>query len=313
MLRESAGLIGIIIFYVCFKEQNNRFRSSVKNTSSIFRNRGLKIMKYPSDIDLLLIGKTGNGKSALGNAILKRKVFPSRASTESVTTQISFEVSEYKGLIIKVVDGPGVGDTRLDAPGSTNVVVRAMEQAMLANPLGYHAFLLTVRFGGRFTAEDTDVIRFLKQIFGQDFVRRFCILVLTCGDSFENESEETGQTFEQWCMEQTGTFQELYRECDFRAVLFNNTTKDEVKRNAQIDRLLHVVNGLQSLGHRYTDSNFSMAQAARQRAVVESRRPVVQDWLLQETSLVLQKLEEVKKKPLRSSIHPCPAKPTKTL
>ncbi|GFS14405.1 immune-associated nucleotide-binding protein 10 [Elysia marginata] len=169
-----------------------------------------------------------------------------------------------------------------------------MEQAMMANPRGYHAFLLTVRFGCRFTAEDKDVIRFLKHIFGHDFVRRFCILVMTCGDNFERESEETGQTFSQWCAEQTDVFQELLKECNNRVVLFDNVTRDEAKRNAQIDRLLAVVNGLQAQGHRYTDRNFELAQAARQRAVVESRKPVIQDYLLQETSLILQKLVEVR-------------------
>ncbi|RUS79250.1 hypothetical protein EGW08_012980 [Elysia chlorotica] len=247
-------------------------------------------MMEPTDLDLLLIGKTGNGKSALGNAILKRKAFVSKSSTQSVTTQISYEVSEYKGKIIKVVDGPGVGDTRLNTHGSAKLVVSAMEQAIAANTRGYHAFLLVVRFGGRFGEEDQDVIRFLKDIFGQDFVRHFCILVMTCGDNFELDSEETGQTFSQWCSAQTGVFQELLGECNNRIVLFDNYTRDNAKRDAQIDNLLSVVSSLQAQGLRYTDRNFELAQTARHRAVVESNKPVIKEWLLQETSLILQRL-----------------------
>ncbi|CAL1548368.1 unnamed protein product [Lymnaea stagnalis] len=38
----------------------------------------------------------------------------------------------------------------------------AMQDAILLNPKGYHAFLLVVRYGGRFTFEDKEVIRILK-------------------------------------------------------------------------------------------------------------------------------------------------------
>lgn len=251
-------------------------------------------MRQISDIDLLLIGKTGNGKSALGNAILRRKKFVSKSSSSSVTKEIDYEVSDFKGKIIKVVDGPGVGDTRLDNEGSVKLVVQAMEQAMAANTRGYHAFLLVVRFGGRFTAEDQDTIRFLKNMFGADFVRRFCILVLTCGDNFEREAEDTGVTFDQWCSEQKGVFQELLKECEYRVVLFDNITKDKEKQEAQIHDLLRVVQGLQSQGHRYTDENFELAQAARDRAMVESRKPAIREEIFQETSLILQKLDEVR-------------------
>ncbi|RUS79251.1 hypothetical protein EGW08_012981 [Elysia chlorotica] len=251
-------------------------------------------MRQISDIDLLLIGKTGNGKSALGNAILRRKKFVSKSSATSVTKEIDYEVSEFKGKIIKVVDGPGVGDTRLNNEGAVKLVVQSMEQAMAANPRGYHAFLLVVRFGGRFTAEDQDTIAFLKNMFGTDFVRRFCILVLTCGDNFERDAEDSGVTFDQWCGEQKGVFQELVKECEYRVVLFDNITRDEAKQETQIDDLLRVVDSLQAQGYRYTDEHFELAQAARDKAMVESKKPAIREEIFQETSLILQKLDQIR-------------------
>ena len=190
-----------------------------------------------------------------------------------------------------MVDGPGVGDTRLNSEDAVMLVIRAMEQAMLANPRGYHAFLLVVRLGGRFTAEDEGTIVILKQIFGEDFVRQFCILVLSCGDMFD--AEESGGTFEHWCAEQTGVFQDLLRECGNRVVLFDNLTKDEAKQNFQIDKLLALVRGLTAQGQRYTGQYFELARAARQRAVVESKSPEIREGVLQETSLILQKFNSL--------------------
>ena len=190
-----------------------------------------------------------------------------------------------------MVDGPGVGDTRLNSQDAVKLVIRAMEQAMVANPRGYHAFLLVVRFGGRFTAEDEDTIVVLKQIFGEDFVRQFCILVLSGGDIFE--AEESGRPFEHWCAKQTGVFQDLLRECGNRVVLFDNVTKDEAKQNLQIDKLLALVRGLTAQGQRYTGRYFELARAARQKAVVESKSPEIREGVLQETSLILQKLNSL--------------------
>ncbi|XP_059159896.1 uncharacterized protein LOC131943700 [Physella acuta] len=262
-------------------------------------------MSLYNDIDLLLIGKTGNGKSATGNTILNRRAFISRSDSMSVTLQVNDEVSEVEGRVIKVVDGPGVGDTRMNTAESTKLMADAMGKAIAANPIGYHAFLLVVRYGGRFTAEDKDTIEFLKKLFGANVIKDFCILVMSHGDVFEEDSEESGEKFEQWCRRQQGVLKELMVECDNRVLLMNNRTKDVEKKKRQVRELMAMVDHLRAKGQRYTDKNFENAKATRDYLLVESNKPIIQEETLRETSLILQKLQHIQSSVEIAERQPC--------
>jgi hypothetical protein len=82
--------------------------------------------------------------------------------------------------------------------------------------------------------EEQESVVLLKKIFGDDFVRKFCILILTCGDVFHQDQKETdseGLAFSEWCQKQDGAFKDLLEECFHRVILFDKKNQRRVANN----------------------------------------------------------------------------------
>ena len=169
-----------------------------------------------------------------------------------------------------MVDTPGIGDTRSESQqAEVKNSIRAVEDAMKASANGYDAFIFVVRYGARFTEEDNYCMQFIKSVLGEDSLRRFGVVVCTCGDNFEVEREQTGKSFDYWVGQQTGAFKELVEECGYRTVLFDNMTRNTAIKEAQVQTLLQVMERLSS-SQRYMDLNFRLAGVNRQRVLVAS-------------------------------------------
>ncbi|XP_076018632.1 LOW QUALITY PROTEIN: uncharacterized protein LOC143010269 [Genypterus blacodes] len=215
---------------------------------------------------IVVLGKTGAGKSSLSNTIFGEYMFPTNSSANAGTGDCRAESRSVNGRRVTMIDTPGFFDPDRSDQDLKREIVKCVTEC---SP-GPHAFLIVLKVD-KFTVQEKEVIAKISQVFSEEAFK-FATVVFTHGDQLDEQ--KTIQEF----VNQNESLRDLVRKCGGRCHVIDskhwNGSQENYRSNAfQVTKLLNSIEKMvmKNKGSCYTNEMLQVVEREIQQAEAHIR------------------------------------------
>ncbi|XP_060887022.1 GTPase IMAP family member 7-like isoform X2 [Labrus mixtus] len=184
---------------------------------------------------LVILGKTGSGKSSLVNTIFGEDMCKINHTSKSETSECKAATKCVDGKSLTLIDTPGFFDTDMSEDDLKPEILRCIVESAP----GPHAFLIVFKVD-KFTKHEQEVITKIKEYFSEEAFK-FATVVFTHGDQLQE-----GQTIKDF-VRKDQNLSDLVKKCGGRCHVIDNKywkekPKNEYRSNQfQVEEILKTV------------------------------------------------------------------------